>query len=370
MNYQVVYRIEDFEEARWDAIAGDDVGLSHRWQRVMEAGRRDYRPLYLLVEDEHGPLAAVVANRADRFGRRGWREALLRRVTLVATAPFSARQGGVALRQGLALEDALPELERIFDAACRREGRLLMGVGNVAGADLPSWRARGYAASPQNPDMVLELPAGSYDTYLQTLPKKDQAELRRVRRRGEEMGVTFALGSPADDAGQLHALFGEIFARHGATTDTMPFTPEFFPALARELGTNAIIFRGYVKGQLAGFFLCIKQGETLLWPAAGLHYELAHPSYLYFLLIDEAVRWAIAHGYRLIHGGMTNERQKARHGFRPRPRWFCYRASPQPLNRILTLAARPAWRLVGRPAELGATPAAAPARLAASPLAG
>ena len=37
--------------------------------------------------------------------------------------------------------------------------------------------------------------------------------------------------------------------------------------------------------------------------------------------------------------GMSNERQKARHGFRPRSRWFCYRASPRLLNHALTLAA-------------------------------
>ncbi|MGH2352620.1 MAG: GNAT family N-acetyltransferase, partial [Chloroflexota bacterium] len=354
MRYQVAYSIGTFEAAQWDAIAGTDIGLSHRWQRVMEAGRRDYRPLYVLVEDDRGPLAAIVANRADRFGRRGWRETLLRRLTLVVSAPFSARQGGVALRRGVVLENALPELERIFDAICLREGRLVVGVGNISDADLPAWHGQGYAASAQAPDMVLDLPVDTYDAYVAGLPKKDRSELRRVRRRGEEMGVTFALGSPGDQPEQLHALLGEVFTRHGATADTMPFTAELFPALEREMGAQAIVFLGYVNGRLAGFFLCLKQGETLLWPAAGLRYELAHPSGLYFLLIDEAVRWAIANGYRLIHGGMTNEQQKGRHGFRPRARWFCYRASPHVLNRSLRLAAGPAWRLLGRPAEIGA----------------
>ena len=89
MQFEVAHRIDAFDAARWDSVAGDDVGLSHRWQRVMEAGRRDYHPLYCLVEDGRGPLAAVVGNRADRFGRRGWRESLLRRLTLVLSAPES-----------------------------------------------------------------------------------------------------------------------------------------------------------------------------------------------------------------------------------------------------------------------------------------
>jgi predicted N-acyltransferase len=352
MNFEVAHRIDAFDPARWDAVAGDDVGLSHRWQRVMEAGRRDYHPLYCLVEDGRGPLAAVVGNRADRFGRRGWRESLLRRLTLVLSAPFSARQGGIALRRGVDLAAALPELERILDAVCRREGRPVVGVGNVAAADVPLWRDRGYRASLQAPDMVLDLPDDTYAAYLERLSRKDRTELRRVRRRGEDLGVTFALGTPGDRVEGYHALLAETFARHGATPQTMPFTPAFFTALERELGEQAVVFQGYVGGELAGFFLCLKQGDTLLWPAAGLHYALAHPACLYFLLIDEAVRWAIAGGFRLVHGGMTNERQKGRHGFRPRARWFCYRASPRPLNRTLTVAAAPAWRLLGRPAQL------------------
>jgi hypothetical protein len=51
MRYQTARGIEAFEEARWDALAGDEIVLSHRFQSVMEASRRDYRPLYMLVEE-------------------------------------------------------------------------------------------------------------------------------------------------------------------------------------------------------------------------------------------------------------------------------------------------------------------------------
>jgi predicted N-acyltransferase len=340
MRYQTARGIEAFEEARWDAVAGDEIVLSHRFQRVMEASRRDYRPLYMLVEDGLGPLAAVVAERTDRFWRpgSGWRNDLLRRLILRIGPHFAAHQSGIALRQGVALGDILPDLEGVLDAACRHEGRLLLSMANVSEEELPAWRAQGYAAVPRPPTMVIDLPVDSYEAYLEGLSNKDQAKIRRLRRRGEKMGVTFDVGPPGEDARQLHAMLSEVCARHGQTADKMPFTEALFPALAREMGDEAMLLRGYVNGQLAGFHLLLKRGEILNWPVTGLRYELAHPSYLYFQLIDEAVRWAIAHGCRRLYGGTTNEQEKARHGFRPWARWFCFRVSPLPINRLLTVA--------------------------------
>jgi hypothetical protein len=80
----------------------------------------------------------------------------------------------------------------------------------------------------------------------------------------------------------------------------------------------------------------------MLWPAAGLHYELARPSSLYFVMLDHLIRWSIGKGMRRVYGGMTNEEQKARHGFHPQARWFCMRAHPGLLNGALALAV--AWR--------------------------
>jgi len=55
-------------------------------------------------------------------------------------------------------------------------------------------------------------------------------------------------------------------------------------------------------------------------------------------MLDELIRWGIERGVRRIYGGMTNEQQKARHGFQARERWFCVRAHPGLLNRALGLA--------------------------------
>ena len=44
-----------------------------------------------------------------------------------------------------------------------------------------------------------------------------------------------------------------------------------------------------------------------------------------------------ARGVRRIYGGLSNEQQKARHGFQPVARWYCARAHPGFLNRALGL---------------------------------
>jgi hypothetical protein len=203
--------------------------------------------------------------------------------------------------------------------------------------------------------MVLELAQSSYEAYLDGLSGKDRAELRRIRRRGEAHAVRITHGPPAGDGDQLHPLLCEVFARHGTPAHALQFTPDLLHALERELPGELTIFRGYVQGILAGFFLCIKRGSKVWWPMAGLRYDLAQPSYLYFLLIDEMIRWALQHGVRRIYGGLTNEREKQKHGFQRQSRWFCYRAGPRPLSDVYAVAVPLAHRLFGRAASASAS---------------
>ncbi len=363
-HYQIARSIHELDEDRWDALAGDQVVMTHRWQRVMEACRPGYAPRYALLEDRQGPLAAFTADTASTFGRRGLCEALLRRASVVVGAPMSAMHPGVVRRSGLSLEAALPRLEPALRDLCRHGSRPLLCVGNVTTADLPQWQARGFLASAQAAATMLDLsgPSGaSYDAYLATLPRRDRHEVGRARRRGADHGVVLTHGPLAGDEGALlYPLLREVFAHHGTAESAMPLTADLFGALARELPGETLLFTGHVGGQLAGFFLCFGRGADLWCAWAGLRYELAYPSSLYFLLIDELVRWSIAHGVRRIHAGLSNERQKARHGFRPRERWFCARATPRPLHAALALSLSGAPSAHGGRAQVGVLAPGAP----------
>jgi predicted N-acyltransferase len=239
-------------------------------------------------------------------------------------------------RRGTPSADVLPVLERFLGQLCWRERRLVAGVANVNADEVEEWRTRGFAVRRQPVSMRLDLPTpATYERYLEGLSKDDRAELRRVRRRGATFDATFAHGPLRAADEHLFPMFAEVFNRnaHGAT-DT-PFTPALFSALERELPGEVMVFSGSVAGQPAGYLLGLLQGHTLQLPLAGLRYELARPSSMYFLLLDEMIQWSLRHGIHSIHAGLTNETQKKRHGFRPRARWFCFRAFPGVLNRAL-----------------------------------
>jgi predicted N-acyltransferase len=356
MAVQIAHSIHHLSEASWDVLAADDLGLTHRWLRVMERCRRNYRPRYLLIEDRRGPLAAAVMDTSAHFGRGGWRELLMRRTTLVLSAPFSAMSSGVALRQGTTLCEALPALERGLDTLCRQEWRPLLCVSNVTDADLPSWRARGFIASAQDPGMLLDLAAPSYEAYCAALPSRHRQELRRARHRGEAYAVHINHEPHAEDGDQLYAQLCEVFVRHGTPAHALPFTPDLLDALERELRDELLVLRGYVGGTFAGFILCIKLGQKLWCPMLGMRHDLARPSYLYFLLLDAMIHWGFEHGVQRIYAGLSNERQKERHGFQRQSRWFCYRAAPRPCNDLLTVALPLARRLFGRTAGGSSAP--------------
>ena len=331
---QYANAIRDLDEQTWDGLAGDQLVMTHRWQRVMEVSRTNYQPRYIMASDDRGPLLALVANTVEPFGRRGWREAVLQRLSVVVGAPYSSQHCGFVLRSGTALAEALPMVERVLASLCWREQRLLAAVANVADPDVHHWRGRGFAARAQTVSMVLDLP-DSYDGYLGGLSTRDRKELRRIRRRAADHGATVACEPLRGPETGLFEMFADVCRRNAPVASALPFTPALFPALGRELGSQAVVFRGRVDGRPAGFFTCFVQGRTLLASLAGLRDDLARPSALYFLLLDEMIQWSLRHGIRHIHGGLSNEAQKRRHGFRPRSRWFCVKAQPAVLNRAL-----------------------------------
>ena len=344
MKMRVAQSIYEFALDEWDAVAGDELLMTHRWQRVMEACRRSYQPRYLLLEDQHGPYAAVIANAAESIHSSRSR-ALELSQALVISAPYSARDCGVALRPGVELADALPAIERGLARLARSMHRTLLVVSNVADADRAAWQGQQFVTLPQPAYNVIELNWSSHAAYLAALDPKQRSELRRMRRRAESMAVRFTREPLVEDDEWLYPLLCEVYARHGTLAAQMPFGAELFPALARELPGEVLLFKGFVGEELAGYLLCLPSGDTVGWPAAGLRYELAHPSYLYFLLIDEMIGWGIEQGYRRILGGLTNEREKQKFGFTQRARWLCVRARSPLLNPLLTTALPLALRL-------------------------
>jgi predicted N-acyltransferase len=296
----------------------------------MEGSRIGYRPRYLLVEDERGPRIGIVADTSPSVGRSRWMNVLVRRLALAVGAPFSSRHCGIMMRQ----DTRIDEVDQMLTTLCRHERRPLVTVANLDGERLSEWSARRFHARPQPARMALDLSVPSYDEYLKCLTSRQRHELRRVHRRASEADVSIRQVPLHAEQKDLYPLLEEVSGRHRSRL----FSQELFPALVRELPGQAIVHSGSIGEQLAGFFLCLRQGDALLVILAGLRYALAQPTSLYFVLIDELIRWSLGEGIQHIHAGLSNEAQKLRHGFQPHARWLCMRASPDPLNSLIARA--------------------------------
>jgi predicted N-acyltransferase len=342
--------IREMDEKRWDSVTGNTFWMTHRWLRLLETCWHPYDPRYLILENDQGAYVAIAANTAETFQNRGVMKWLYRHLNLVFSVPGSTRSGVMA-RPDISLESVMPELVVMMEQLCRKEKRLLMTISNVSTSDVPTWQQAGFLATAQEGVNVLDLPA-TYDLYLASLRPKDRSELRRIHKRAEDLDVHFEVGSLAEDGEQIYPLIKDVYMNHGV--EVMHFAPQFFSEMEREIPQQQIlIIKGFVGNKLSGVYWCLLDGSTLWWQLAGLDYEIARPSYLYFLLMDEMVRWSIEHKVQRIYGGLTNDREKQRHGFHLEERWFCYRTSVRPLNQILALAMPLARQLTQRPMKAG-----------------
>jgi len=334
MIYTEARSILEIDEARWNAVTDNVLSMTHAWLRVMETQLNFFQPYYILLENDQGPCAAVVADlyvSLKHLGLFGW---LRQHISLALRPPFSSFCG-VMVRPGISLEAVMPDLDSLLSQLCRQGKRIVITVSNVGAAELPAWKQAGFWAIPQRKAGLLALPA-TYEQYLETLRKKDRRELRRARRRGEKFDLHFDAGPRTEDDEQIYAVFHEVFTKHGTTAASIPLSPKFPAALECELPESVHFLRGYSAEKLVGVGLCLQNKTTLWAPLIGLNYEIARPSYLYFLTIDETIRLGIELGMQKLYLGKTNERVKQRHGFHFEERWLCYRARLGPLNRILS----------------------------------
>jgi predicted N-acyltransferase len=343
--------IYEIDEKHWDSVTGSAFSMTYRWLCLLETCWQPYEPRYLLLEDNRGAYAVVVSNTVEIFKNRGAMSWLYRHLNLVFNTPCTSRCA-VMVRPDISLESAMPELVPAMERLCRKEKRLLMTVSNVNTSDLPAWKRAGFLETAQSSVNVLDLPA-TYEHYLASLRPKNRAELRRIRKRAKEFDIHFEVGSLTKDGEQIYPLIKEVFMNHAVSRESMPFTLQFLSKMACEIPEQQIlIIKGFVGSKLSGVYLCLLNASTLWWLMAGLKHEIARPNYIYFLLMDEMIHWGIEHNVQQIYGGLTNNREKQRHGFRLEERWFCYRTSVRPLDQILALALPLARQLTQYPMKV------------------
>lgn len=359
MRYQIERSIRDFAPRSWDAASGGKLMMSHAWLRCMEDIQKRSSPLYALVSDDAGPLAALAVPYLTTIEPLrilgGPRLAgAVARLVLLATVPFYGEASGLSVRAGVTLEAALPALEPSLRAICRKARRMILAVANVPRGELPAWRALEFQDYELPPGSRLKL-SGNYSSYLELLNGRDRRELARMRRVAEHGGTTFECVSGVEDPGVLYDLLCERYAHHGVERSEIELKPELFFCLKNDFPDDVVSFKAKVRGKLAGFMLGVRRRDELCLLFSGYRYELSRPNFVYFLLYDEAVRWSIEHGIRTIDAGSTMLSEKTRQGFEPVPRWVCWRAASRPVRTALSALRRPirvflprAWSMLRR----------------------
>jgi hypothetical protein len=155
---------------------------------------------------------------------------------------------------------------------------------------------------------------------------KARQEFGRQWRRANDAGLRLAALSGPEMTPVLPAftrLASAAAARHGVAL----YGLDVFHAVAQVPGT--VLLAAEHGRELAGGFLCLRQGHTLYLWAAGLDYDKLPELHTYAWLLAESVRYAAATGATEVDAGRGNYLVKRRLGFSQVPLYsVCYLASP------------------------------------------
>lgn len=341
MECRIAKSIGEFSPEEWDSVSPDQVysamhyhtASSHRWLSFMERNARFYNVIYILISDESGPFARLTATELGPNSTALQR--VIARKALLLLAPFSAGGGGVVFRRDVGLEDGLHAIDPVLRQLCARDGRLLMAVANVSEQERDVFERHDFIVASAPSNTFIEVPA-TYDEYLERLSRKGRNELRRMHRRAEERGVTFkSSASLKERSAELYDLFCEVYTEHGVGRDKVDFSEQIFADLEDTFADDVTLFEAHVDGRLAGYLITLRVADRLGILFAGLHYELARPTYAYFLLYEFIIKWAMEAEIKVMGGGFTLVAQKERIGFRREKQFLCYRANSRLLHKAL-----------------------------------
>jgi hypothetical protein len=300
---QIVTQIEKIRAPEWDG-AVSIAAMRHEAIRALDSVVVPRDRVYALVSDADGSYAAIAAR-----PHRG--SALLGRVVLEVT-PLLGLFGGIQLRRGVPLDVALPRLLPTLARMARRRRCPAFSV-IVPESDGPTYASHGFASFTIPATLRGDLsPFSSYEAMLEHLPGEDRRNLARSRRRSAQYGLRVEVTSPPRV--RTAELFALLRATYEAHANPLPFAPDFFDRVWAAGFAEHALFCAYLGERLVAGIWVFRDGEVLTSSAAAFDYELARPSYAYFTLLDEILRWAFVHGVRKIDWGSSNDSIKGRYG--------------------------------------------------------
>ncbi|MEW6645481.1 MAG: GNAT family N-acetyltransferase [Pseudomonadota bacterium] len=300
----------------------------HRYYEILEETlRNDFTYRYLTITDAAGTVVAVqpcflldqdlleglgasVGRLAGRVRRLYPRFLKLRTLML-----------GCAAGEGhLAASDALPParvadiLSRAITGLAAQCGARMIVLKEFPDGDraaLGCFQRRGFCRVPGMPMTRLDIRYDSFEHFLQALPSSARCKLRKNLRAtaGEAipMTVTDNVDAVVDE---VYPLYLQVYGRSKLHFETLE--RDYFLRLGREMPDKCLFFVWRRGGRAVAFSHMMLEGDTLFSEYIGLDYDVALDLHLYFCVVRDTIRWAIANGFRSIRSSPLNYEPKFR----------------------------------------------------------
>jgi predicted N-acyltransferase len=347
LKIEITNQLDRIDREEWDELCENRPFADHRWLHLTETTRPDLKPHYLQIR-RRGRLEAGAVCAAQR--QLDLSAYLSNRLLLTAAGRFLtqfpplscelflSRQSGLLVRPGCDADRLIPPLLKAMSDLAARERASLVGLFNLSANDA-AWRTLRQARCHSVrllPDTCLPISWPTFEDYLNNFPSKKRRELRRMRRRASEAGVTVETLAPSPATEPLlRQLVSNVLRRHGQRD---PYAPDLFSRAAKALEKDFTLLVARQEKELVACLALLRSKNDLLLKWAGLDYDRTWNTFTYHLLATESISHAIEMGVRCLWLGATAYQIKKLMGGIQEDRFLALAAQPRPLHRLIGLA--------------------------------
>jgi uncharacterized protein len=226
-----------------------------------------------------------------------------------------ADEGSIGLDPSIDLRSIAVELENEISSLAVRSGAPMIVWKDLRKEVLtalePAVREGRLFKMVSYPGTVVDLPKGSFETYLGTLTNGHRHNLKKkLKRSCAAVELTTEIVQYPDERtiDEIFGLFLQTYER--ATTKFEKLTKEFFLQASRLSDAHFVILRNPVDNRIVAFMLCFQLGKLVINKFIGIDYARPKEWFLYFRLWQAAVVWSMSVGATQLQSGQTGYRPK------------------------------------------------------------
>lgn len=330
--------IEQMTPTQWNAITGESLQRSYRWQQYKQASQAASWP--------RAWTHFVTVWRGDTLV--GVASAYQYPMPLPLELPFLRRLSQIALAPTNPINFLLPPMVLRGEDETAVYPLLLQGIRQLIrkkfalGVRLTFLDAQHHALLLTHlrqanylitdgiweNDLMLEWP--TFDGYVQSLKSSHRNSLRKQLKKVDRAGIVITTAMPTD-AQHIYSLFANVAAKNKSQ---LLYNQNVLHHAQTILGDDHFkLFRAVHNGKTVACLMMYHDQQTAQLAAIGLDYDVSNQYNLYRVLIYSAIEKSINLGLHCVRGGMSKYELKRRIGFVSRPTLTATDAWLSPIKR-------------------------------------